>query len=203
MFHKYICSLMSIQKQSWLSCLLLRQQLPNGGETVSLFSGFGEDPLHTHPKRHKFFSSTHQTLWKDNNSNHCILSLERGPKSSNLKGCNQAILEANQCSSQSGLQLLLQEVLYLIGAMRWNLILHEFAIFVRIHCYNSREYVIMGMLQVGGSIDFDSISTNNEKLTNTFPGYHKHSTSIQLRWTSVLVAHLSWDHWNKLSCFGN
>ena len=30
----------------------------------------------------------------------CIRSLERGPKSSNLKGCNQAILEANQCSKQ-------------------------------------------------------------------------------------------------------
>ena len=100
MFNKYICSLMSIQKQFWLSRLLLRQRLPNGGETVSLLCGFGGDPLHTHPKRHEFFSSTHQSLRKDNNSDHRILSLERGPKSSNLKGCNQVILEASQCSLQ-------------------------------------------------------------------------------------------------------
>ena len=96
--NKYICSLISIQKQFWLSHLLLHQRLPNGGETVSLLCGFGRDPLHTHPKCHKFFSSTHQSLRKDNNSDHRILSLERGPKSSNLKGCNQAILEASQCS---------------------------------------------------------------------------------------------------------
>ena len=55
-FNKYICLLMSIQKQFWLSRLLLRQRLPNGGETVSLLCGFGGDPLHTHPKRHKFSS---------------------------------------------------------------------------------------------------------------------------------------------------
>ena len=51
-------------------------------------------------KRHEFFSSTHQSLRKDNNSDDRILSVERGPKSSNLKGCNQAILEVNQCSQQ-------------------------------------------------------------------------------------------------------
>ena len=90
MFNKYICSLMSIQKQFWLSRLLLHQRLTNGEETVSLLCRFGGDPLHTHPKRHEFFSSTHQSLRKDNNSDHRIFSLERGPKSSNLKGCNQA-----------------------------------------------------------------------------------------------------------------
>ena len=97
-FIKYICSLMSIEKQCWLNRLLLCQQLPNGGETVSLLCGFGGYPLHTHPKRHKFFSSTHQLLWKDNISYHHILSLDRGPKNSNLKGCNQATLEVSQCS---------------------------------------------------------------------------------------------------------
>ena len=91
-FNKYICLLMSIQKQFWLSRLLLRQRLLNGGETVSLLCGFGGDPLHTYPKRHEFFSSTHQSLWKDNNSDNRILSLERVPESSNLKGCNQALL---------------------------------------------------------------------------------------------------------------
>ena len=78
----------------------MRQRLPNGEETVSLICRFGGDPLHTYPKRHKFFYSTHQSLQKDNNSDHRILSLERGPKSSNLNGCSQAILEANQCSQQ-------------------------------------------------------------------------------------------------------
>ena len=28
------------------------------------------------------------------------------------------------------------------------------------------------MLQVGGSVHFDSIYTKKERLTNTFPGYH-------------------------------
>ena len=93
--NKYICSLISIQKQFWLSHLLLHQRLPNRGETVSLHCGFGRDPLHTHPKRHEVFSSAHQSLRKDNNSDRRILSLERGL---NLKACNQAILEANQCS---------------------------------------------------------------------------------------------------------
>ena len=111
---------MSVEKQFWLSHLLLHQWLPNGGETVSLLCRFGGDLLHTHPKRHKFFSSTHQSLQKDSNSNHHVLFLECGPKSSNLKGCDQTILEANQ---------------------------------------------------VGGSVHFHSISTNKEKLTNTFPGY--------------------------------
>ena len=112
---------MSIKKQFWLSHHLLCQRLPNRGETVSLLYRFGGDPLHTHPKCHKFFSSTHQSLQKDSNSNHCVLSLEHRPKSSNLKGCDQTILEANQ---------------------------------------------------VWGSVHFDSISTNKERLTNTFPGYH-------------------------------
>ena len=136
MFNKYICSLMPIQKQCWLSCLLLCQQLPNGGETVSLFSGFGEDPLHTHPKRHKFFSSTHQTLWKDNNSNHCILSLECGPKSSNLKGCNQVILETSQCSSQIWTSTSASGSFTLDwrwSTMRWSTMLHECEIIVLIH----------------------------------------------------------------------
>ena len=70
------------------------------GGTVSLLCGFWGDPLHTHPKRHELFSSNHQLLRKDNNSDHRIVSLERGPKSSNLKGCNQETLEANQCSQQ-------------------------------------------------------------------------------------------------------
>ena len=121
---------MSIQKQFWLSQLLLRQPLPNGGETVSLLCGIGEDPLHIHPKRHKLFSGTHQSLRKNNNSDH----LERGLKSSNLKCCNQAISVLNK----SGLQLPLQEVLHLIGAIRWNTILHGCEIFVWIHCFNSR-----------------------------------------------------------------
>ena len=56
--------------------------------------------------------------------------------------------------------------------MRWNTILHECKIFVRIHCFNSRDYVITEMLQVGGSVHFDSISINKERLTNTFPCYH-------------------------------
>ena len=138
MFNKYICSLMSIQKQCWLSRLLSRQRLPNGGETVSLLCWFWGDPLHTHPKRHEFFSSTHQSLRKDNNSDHRILSLWPGPESSNLKGCNQVILEASVLT-KSGLQLLLQEVLHLICAMRWSTILHECEIFLRIHCFNSRD----------------------------------------------------------------
>ena len=134
-FNKYICLLMSIQKQLWLSRLLLCHQLPNRRETVSLPCGSGGDPLHTHPKRHKFFSSTHQSLRKESNSNHCILSLERGPKSCNLKGCNQVISVLNK----SVLQLLLQEGLHLIGTIRWSTILHECEIFVQIHCFNSRD----------------------------------------------------------------
>ena len=63
-FNKYISSLVSIQRLFRLSHLLLRRQLPNGGETVSMLCGFGEDPLHTHPKRDEFFSSTHQSLQK-------------------------------------------------------------------------------------------------------------------------------------------
>ena len=110
MFSKHICSLMSIQKQFWLSHLLLRQRLPNGGETISLLWGFRGDPLHTHPKRQEFFSSTHQSLRKDNNRDHRILSLD----------------------TDTWLEM-----------------------FVRIHCFN-----------------FDSVSTNKERLTNTFPGYH-------------------------------
>ena len=72
------------------------------GESVSLLCEFGGNRLHTNSKRHEFFSSTHQALRKDNNNNHRILSLERSPKSSNLKGCNQGILEVNQCSYKIG-----------------------------------------------------------------------------------------------------
>ena len=89
---------MPIQKQFWLSRLLLRQRLPNRGESVTLLCGFWGDPLHTHPKRHEFFSPNHQSLRKNNNSDRRILSLEHGPKISNLKACNQVILEAGQCS---------------------------------------------------------------------------------------------------------
>ena len=53
---------MSIQEQFCLSHLLLCQRLPNGGETVSLFCGFGGDPWQTRPERHEFLSSTHQSL---------------------------------------------------------------------------------------------------------------------------------------------
>ena len=69
----------------------------DGGETVSFLCGFGGYPLQTHPKRHELFSSTHQLLRKDNNSDYRILSLERGTKRSNLNGCNQVILKANKC----------------------------------------------------------------------------------------------------------
>ena len=89
---------MSIQKQATLSDPLLCQRFPDWGKIVSLLCGFGADPLHSHPKCHEFFSSCHQSLRKDTNSDHCILSLERGLRSSNLKGCNQAILETSQCS---------------------------------------------------------------------------------------------------------
>ena len=104
-FNKYICSLMSIQKEFWLSRLLLCQRLPNRGETVSLLCGFWGDLLRTHPKRHEFFSSTHQSLRKDNNSSHHILSLEHGPKSSNLKdfgGLSVFILLRQQGLSHQG-----------------------------------------------------------------------------------------------------
>ena len=73
------------------------QRRPNGGETALLIFGFGGDPLHTHPKPHESFSST---VEKDSNSDHRMPSLERDPKSSNLKDCNQEILEANQSSLQ-------------------------------------------------------------------------------------------------------
>ena len=76
----------------------MRQRLPNGEETVSLLCGFEGDPLHTHPKRHEFFSSPHQPLRKDNDSDHHILSLERGPKSSNLKGLQSSDFGDRQCS---------------------------------------------------------------------------------------------------------
>ena len=127
---------MSIEKQFWLSHLLLCQQLPNGGETVLLICRFWGDLLHTHPKRPKFFFSTCQSLWKDSNSNHCILSLECSPKSINLKGCDQAILEANQ---------------------------------------------------VGGSVYFDSISTNKERLTKTLPGYHSRYHNLFRKLVSFAV----------------
>ena len=58
------------------------------------------------------------------------------------------------------------------------------------------------MLQVGGCVHFDFISTNKEKLTNTFPGYRRgyHNLFrkfVSLRCSSIPVSHLSWDHWNK------
>ena len=128
MFNKYICPLTSIQKQFWLSRLLLCQQLPNGRETVSLPCGFGEDPLHTHPES--------QSLQKYNNSNHLILSLECGPKSSNLKCCNQVILEASQCSSQIWTSTSASGSFTLDwrwSTMRWSTMLHECEIIVPIH----------------------------------------------------------------------
>ena len=77
----------------------MRQQLsPNEGEAVSLLCEFGGDSLHTHPKRHELLSLTHQSLLKDNNSDHRKLSLERGPKTSHLKGCNLANKQAPQKS---------------------------------------------------------------------------------------------------------
>ena len=53
-----------------------------------------------------------------------------------------------------------------------------------------------------------SISTNKERLTNTFPDYHSeyHNLFLKicfLRCTSVPIAHVSWKHWNKLDCFGD
>ena len=45
-------------------------------------------------------------------------------------------------------------------------------IFVRIHCFNSWDYVVTEILQVGGSVQFDSISINKERLTKPFQGYH-------------------------------
>ena len=43
------------------------------------------------------------------------------------------------------------------------------------------------MLQIGGSIHFDSISTNKEKLTNTFPGYHSGYHSLFGKFVSFAV----------------
>ena len=52
------------------------------------------------------------------------------------------------------------------------------------------------MLQVGGSVHFDSISTNKERLTNTFPayrsGYHNLfqkfvSFAVQVFWLHILL----------------
>ena len=43
------------------------------------------------------------------------------------------------------------------------------------------------MLQVGGSVHFDSISTNKERLTNTFPGYHSGYHNLFRKFVSFAV----------------
>ena len=48
------------------------------------------------------------------------------------------------------------------------------------------------MLQVGSSVLFDSISTNKERLTNTFPGYHS-------RYHNLFQKFVSSSSWNT-SC---
>ena len=75
MFNKYIYSLMSIQRNCFIALGIWERSV-------------------AHP------SHTHSSFRKGNNSDHRKLSLEHGPKSSNLKGYNKAILEANQCSQQ-------------------------------------------------------------------------------------------------------
>ena len=53
---------MSIQKTVLNEPPSLASTASKRGETVSLLFGFEEDPLHTHPKRYEFFTSTHQWL---------------------------------------------------------------------------------------------------------------------------------------------
>ena len=43
------------------------------------------------------------------------------------------------------------------------------------------------MLQVGGSVHFDSISTNKERLTNTFPSYHRGYHNLFRKFVSFAV----------------
>ena len=43
------------------------------------------------------------------------------------------------------------------------------------------------MLQVGGSVHFDSISTNKERLTNTFLGYHSGYHNLFRKFVSFAV----------------
>ena len=45
----------------------------------------------------------------------------------------------------------------------------------------------MEMLQVGGSIHFDSISTNKKRLTNTFAGYHSGYHNLSSKFVSFAV----------------
>ena len=74
--------------------------------------------------------------------------------------------------NKSGLQLLLQEVLHLIWhnamerylARMWNLCSDALL--------QQQELSHHEMLHVRGSVHFDSISTNKERLTKSFPGYH-------------------------------
>ena len=86
--------------------------------------------------------------------------------------------------SKSELKLLLQEVLHLIGAMRWSTTLHECEVFIQIHCVNSRDCIIMEMLQVG---DSDSISPNKERLTNSFPVYDSGYHNLSRKFVSFAV----------------
>ena len=58
---------------------------------------------------------------------------------------------------------------------------------VRIHCFNTMDQVITEMLQIGGSINFDSISTNKERLSNTFPGYHSRYHNLFRKFVSFVV----------------
>ena len=43
------------------------------------------------------------------------------------------------------------------------------------------------MLQLGGSVQFDSISTNKERLTNTFPFYHSGYHKLFQKFVSCAV----------------
>ena len=43
------------------------------------------------------------------------------------------------------------------------------------------------MLQVGGSVRFDSISANKERLTNTFPGYHSRYRNLFQKFVSFAL----------------
>ena len=43
------------------------------------------------------------------------------------------------------------------------------------------------MLQVGGSVHYDSISTNKERLTNTFSGYHSGYHNLYQKFVSLTV----------------